>query len=182
MTHKVYWRVSILCGRINCFGDMSPKFSEYMKETTAVARPSKWRVGQKYLLFLFYSVADKSWALDGCGNSGELDREKYVLEQIDAIQSPTDGGVIHGTVSGRTISDLLVGVRVEARGIKGLHTATTNANGEFEIKVPAGKYTLRAIRPGLHSGPPILVMRICKTFESNRVAALRFNSSPVKGR
>jgi hypothetical protein len=107
-----------------------------------------WKVGQNYLLFLFYSVADKSWALDGCGNSGELDRKKSVLEQIDAIRSHTDGGVIHGVVSERRISDPLVGVRVEARGAEGLYQATTNAKGEFEIKVPAGKYTLRAVKAG----------------------------------
>jgi hypothetical protein len=107
----------------------------------------EWKVGQQYLLFLCYSVADKSWAVDGCGNSGKLDDAKSVMEQIDAIQSYSDG-VIHGAVSGQTISDPLDGVRVEARGNKGLYKATTNAKGEFEIKVPAGKYTLHAIKTG----------------------------------
>jgi Carboxypeptidase regulatory-like domain len=108
----------------------------------------EWKVGRKYLLFLFYSVADKSWALDGCGNSGALDRTKSVLEQIDAIQSNTGSGVIHGVVSGPTISEPLAGIHVEARGTKGLYKATTNARGEFNIKVPAGKYTVHAVKTG----------------------------------
>ncbi len=45
-----------------------------------------WKIGRKYLLFLFYSGPDKSWELDGCGNSGPLSRAKAVLEEIDAIQ------------------------------------------------------------------------------------------------
>jgi Carboxypeptidase regulatory-like domain len=108
----------------------------------------EWKEGQKYLLFLFYSAVDKSWALDGCGNSEEFGGAKSVLEQIDAIQSHTDGGVIHGVVSGHTISTPLAGVRVEARGTNGLYRATTNAKGEFEIKVPAGKYSVHASKTG----------------------------------
>jgi len=107
-----------------------------------------WKIGRKYLLFLFYSGADKSWELDGCGNSGPLSRAKAVLEDIDAIQRRHDGGVIHGVVSQQALSVPISEVRVEARGTSGLYTATANAKGEFEIKVPPGRYAVRATKTG----------------------------------
>ncbi|HWN75542.1 MAG TPA: carboxypeptidase-like regulatory domain-containing protein [Candidatus Udaeobacter sp.] len=107
-----------------------------------------WKTGRKYLLFLFYSASEKSWALDGCGNSGPFDSAKSALEQIDAIQNHNDSRVIHGTVSDQTLAAPFLGVRVEARGSQGLYKTTTNSKGEFEIKVPAGRYTVRATKAG----------------------------------
>jgi Carboxypeptidase regulatory-like domain len=108
-----------------------------------------WNIGGKYLLFLFYLRTEKSWGLDGCGNSGPLSGAKSVLEQIEAIQTGHhDSGVIHGAVSEQALSAHIPGVRVEVRGTNGVYRATTNAKGEFEIKVPAGRYTVRAIQTG----------------------------------
>jgi hypothetical protein len=104
----------------------------------------EWKPGQKYLLFLFYYAPEKPWALDGCGNSGPFDKSQSVLEQIDAINTHVKSGTIHGEISGEPSH----GVRIEARGTNGVFTSRTDANGEFEIKVPAGRYTLRAIRTG----------------------------------
>ena len=98
-----------------------------------------WKTGQKYLLFLFYLSPEKSWGLDGCGNSGPLSSATGVLKEIEGIQKGHhDSGVIHGLVSN------VPGARVEAQGARGAYKATTNANGEFEIKVPAGQYKVRA--------------------------------------
>lgn len=108
-----------------------------------------WKAGRKYLLFLFYSVDYKSWALDGCGNSGPLAPAKAVLAQIDAIYEHREGGIIHGVVTQQMLSFPILGVRVEARGTSGRYIATTNAKGEFRIEVPAGRYTVRAIRAGV---------------------------------
>ena len=107
-----------------------------------------WKTGRKYLLFLFYSAAEKSWALDGCGNSGPFDHAKSVLEQIDAIQKQNGDGIIHGVVSDQTYAAPFPDVHVEARGTQGLYKATTNSKGEFEIKVPPGRYTVRAAKTG----------------------------------
>ena len=107
-----------------------------------------WKTGRKYLLFLFYSTAEKLWALDGCGNSGLSDGAKSALEQIDAIQKQNGDGVIHGVVSDQTLAAPFPGVRVVARGIQGLYKATTNSKGEFEIRVPPGRYTVRATKTG----------------------------------
>lgn len=107
-----------------------------------------WVTRRKYILFLFYFAAEKSWALDGCGNSGPFNGAKSVLEQIGAIQTHNGGGVIHGMVSDQTLAAPFSGVAVEARGTKGIYKATTNSKGEFEIKVPAGGYVLRATKAG----------------------------------
>lgn len=108
-----------------------------------------WKTGQKYLLFLFYEGSVKSWELDGCGNSGPLSRAKTVLEQIDAIHTHHDGGVIHGAISTQGLAFSISEVRIEARAKNGLYVAKTNAKGEFEIKVPAGRYALHALKTGL---------------------------------
>ena len=79
-----------------------------------------WIAERKYLLFLFYSVAGRSWAIDGCGNSGPFNRAKSALEQIEEIQTHNDGGVIHGVVIDQTPAAPVLGVRVEARGANGL--------------------------------------------------------------
>jgi hypothetical protein len=107
-----------------------------------------WVAGRKYILFLFYFAAEESWALDGCGNSGAFNRAKSLLQQIDAIQTHNGGGVIHGMVSDQTLAAPFPGVAIEARGTNGIYKATTNSEGEFEIKVPTGRYTLRAAKKG----------------------------------
>jgi hypothetical protein len=107
-----------------------------------------WKTGREYLLFLFYSDSDKAWELDGCGNSGPVSGAKAALQQIAAIRASHDGGVIHGVISQQALSAPVSYVRVEARGANGHYTATTNSKGEFEIKVPAGQYAVRAIKTG----------------------------------
>jgi hypothetical protein len=107
-----------------------------------------WKAGQEYLLFLFYSASDKAWELDGCGNSGPTSGAKAVLRQIAAINTSHGGGVIHGVISQQALSVSVSAVLVEARGANGRYSTTTNSNGAFEIKVPAGRYVVRAVKPG----------------------------------
>jgi hypothetical protein len=107
-----------------------------------------WKTGREYLLFLFYSDSDKAWELDGCGNSGPISGAKAILQQIAAIQASRDGGVIHGVVSQQALSTPVSNVRVEARGANGHYAATTNTKGEFEMRVPVGRYAVRATKAG----------------------------------
>lgn len=108
-----------------------------------------WKVGRKYLLFLNYSQPDKGWELDGCGNSGPLDRAKIALDEIAEIQNRHGDGFIHGMVSWQALSNPIAEVQVEARGKGGTYTAVTNAKGEFVIRVPPGRYVVRAFKAGL---------------------------------
>jgi Carboxypeptidase regulatory-like domain len=107
-----------------------------------------WKIGREYLLFLYTHEADKGWKLDGCGNSGPLDHAKMALEEIARIQKLHGDGFIHGLVSWNALSNPMADVRVEAHGANGTYTATTDANGEFEIKVPPGRYAVRALKSG----------------------------------
>ena len=112
-----------------------------------------WKVGQTYLLFLFYSASEKAWELDGCGNSGPVNRARAVLEEIATIQKRHGGdGHIYGVVSQQALSVAIPQVQVEARGTDGVYKATTNAKGEFEIKVPPGVYSVSATKSGLIFG------------------------------
>jgi hypothetical protein len=107
-----------------------------------------WTPGGKYLLFLFYAPSEKSWALDGCGNSGPLNGARAALSAIEEIKATRGGGVIHGAVSRDAVSTPISGLHVEARGTKGNYSAITNENGEFQMKVPAGRYSIRVVGRG----------------------------------
>lgn len=112
-----------------------------------------WKIGQTYLLFLSHSASEKAWELDGCGNSGPVNRARAVLEEIATIQKRHGGdGHIYGVVSQQALSVPIPQVQVEARGTDGVYTATTSAKGEFEIKVPPGVYAVRATKSGFRFG------------------------------
>jgi hypothetical protein len=128
-------------------GHIDPAFVVYEGNDSGRAT-FDWKVGRGYLLFLFYSDSDKAWELDGCGNSGAVSGAKVILQQIAAIKASHEGGVIHGVISQQALSAPVSDVRVEARGANGHYTATTNSKGEFEIKVPAGRYAVRATKAG----------------------------------
>jgi hypothetical protein len=110
--------------------------------------PFDWIAGKEYLLFLFYAPSEKSWALDGCGNSGPLSEAKMALSEIASIEAAHGGGVIHGAVSEQALSIPIAGVHVEAKGTGGRYTATTNDKGEFQLDVPAGRYVVLATKDG----------------------------------
>ncbi|HUJ39572.1 MAG TPA: carboxypeptidase-like regulatory domain-containing protein [Candidatus Acidoferrales bacterium] len=109
----------------------------------------RWKVGRQYLLFLFYAKNVQAWALDGCGNSGPMTRAQPALDQIQAIQTSSDGGVIRGIVTQSNLGTPVSGVHLEARGTGGIFTGVSDHVGNFEIKVPAGRYTLHARKKGL---------------------------------
>jgi hypothetical protein len=110
-----------------------------------------WVSGREYLLFLFYSATEKSWKLDGCGNSGSLSGADMALSEIAAIKTARGGGIIQGVVRGseQAPETTIAGVHVEAQGKSGRFPATTNQAGEFQIKVPAGRYVVRASKDGI---------------------------------
>jgi hypothetical protein len=110
-----------------------------------------WVPERQYLLFLLGSDKD-GWRLDGCGNSGPLNRAKTALSKIDSIKTARDGGTIQGVVSSQALSDFVSGVHVEAQGATGRYEATTNEKGEFQIRVPTGRYSVRAIETGRSFG------------------------------
>ena len=105
-----------------------------------------WVDGREYLLFLFYAPSEKSWALDGCGNSGPLSESKMALSEIASIKAAHGGGVIHSAVSEQALSTPIAGVHVKAQGTGGRYTATTNEKGEFQLNVPAGRYVVLATK------------------------------------
>jgi hypothetical protein len=107
-----------------------------------------WIAGNEYLLFLFFVPQENSWELDGCGNSGPLDAAKAALSEIETIKAAHDGGAIYGTVSQQALYVPVPGVHVEAQGEKGKYAAVTNEKGEFQMKVPAGRYNVRIADSG----------------------------------
>jgi len=111
--------------------------------------PFDWVRGKKYLLFLFYAPQDKSWELDGCGNSGPLSGAQLALAEIASIKTAHGSGSIQGIVSEQALSVPIPGVRIEATGKAGHFEATTDEKGEFRIDVPVGDYVVNATKAGL---------------------------------
>lgn len=106
-----------------------------------------WVPKSEYLLFLFYVPEEKSWVLEGCGNSDLFSKSRPALQEITAIKAAHSNsqGLIQGMVSGDSLSSPVSGVRIEARGATGNYTATTKDNGEFRFNVPPGRYVVRVI-------------------------------------
>jgi len=108
-----------------------------------------WTRGKKYLLFLFYVPSKNAWAVDSCGNSGPLNKAQAALSEIEAIKAAHDGGVISGVVSQQALSTPIPGVHVEALGGSDKYAAITNEKGGFQIKVPAGRYSVHVAESGV---------------------------------
>jgi hypothetical protein len=112
----------------------------------------EWMPGTQYLLFLVRRSDANGWTLDGCGNSGPVAKKGAALSEIDAIKAAHDGGVIHGVVRVRTSLDFLPRIHVVAQGPRERYAATTDESGQFQIKVPAGRYSVRVVEDGRYFG------------------------------
>jgi hypothetical protein len=104
-----------------------------------------WKAGQTYLLFLTYDKDGKAWELDGCGNSGPLSKAAKTLREIEKIKAAGSdaGGEISGEVDPRTA--------IFAKGEAGVFRGRADADGNFRIHVPAGVYSVRAVKKGFRS-------------------------------
>lgn len=104
-----------------------------------------WKMGAKYLLFLIHPDEHESLlAVDSCGNSGPLNKAAVALSEIETIKSSKGEGTILGVVSHQALSFPISGVHVEADGTGGKFVAISNGNGQFEMKVPPGSYSVKA--------------------------------------
>jgi len=104
-----------------------------------------WKVGERYLLFLFASIEKLNEAvleLDGCGNSGPVARAKTALRQIDRLGDQKGSALIAGRVSDQYLDAPLQGIEVVARSGGKTYRASTDRKGDFRIPVPAGDYIL----------------------------------------
>ena len=143
---KMDWFVYTLQTKTVLRGTTPASFPIY-EENSSGRATFGWKVGTTYLLFLWYSKEGGAWELDGCGNSAPLKQAAATLKQIQHIRT-VHGGSIRGVTSTPALSEPLPGVMVVARGSNGKFTTTTNPAGEFMIHLPAGQYTVRAIRLG----------------------------------
>ena|SRR5271166_418904 len=115
-----------------------------------------WKVGTKYVLFLFSSPNDKAWSLEGCGNSSPAAKADSVFLDLDRIRRSMRGGSISGMVSAQTLSNPLPHVHLLARGPTGIFEAITDQSGRFSIDVPPGEYTLEPLRSPVPLEPYVL--------------------------
>ena len=111
-----------------------------------------WKVGTRYLLFLFKSHEkpnEQVLSFDGCGNSGPVARAASALRGIDQMKYLNGNALIAGTVSSHDLSTPLPDVELEARGSGKIYRASTDRKGRFRVEVPPGDYTLEPKGPDL---------------------------------
>lgn len=124
-------------------GKIDARFRIY-EENSSGRAGFDWKVGEFYILFLSYNETDRGWELDGCGNSGTLAQLGKVLGEIEKIKRATDGGAIVGEVW------FDPGVTVIVQGTGGTFRTKSDQEGQFRVGVPAGVYSVRAVKRGAH--------------------------------
>jgi hypothetical protein len=107
-----------------------------------------WETGGSYVLFLRQRSQNGSWMIDSCGNSGPSNSKQSALDQIDMLDHNSNRARIQGAVGGVSFAFPLAGVQVEASGPGGVSTTETDAIGKFDMRVPPGKYQVRALSQG----------------------------------
>jgi hypothetical protein len=104
-----------------------------------------WKVGRKYVLFLFDSIEkadEKVLELDGCGNSGPVAQANSVLREIEQMNDQRGTAHITGMVSAFSLDGAMPNIEMVARGDGASYKGRTNRQGRFTIEVPAGDYAV----------------------------------------
>jgi len=122
------------------------------EENSSGRAPFEWKLGTKYILFLFDS-SEKSekglLELDGCGNSRPiLSNGSFVLKQIASVKN-RQTAQISGMVGGIGGVGPWPNVQVLADGDEKTYKGVTDEDGGFSIEVPPGHYTVRPVDPRL---------------------------------
>jgi hypothetical protein len=153
-------------------GRVDPEFPIY-EENSSGRASFDWEKGETYLLFLTYRKQDHGWELDGCGNSGPISKSAAALKEIDKITAAANG--VGGTILGEVW--LEPGVTVIAKGAVGSFRATSDERGQFRIHVPAGVYSVQAMKRGARFAANDLSYELPRNvhIENGGCAQLRFD-------
>ncbi len=117
-----------------------------------------WKLRGDYVLFLWYSKHDRAWLIDGCGNSGPLERSAAVVAAIRKPQNQRGTALVEGLASKTSTSVApIVNVVVTAQGNGRTFTAITNKQGRFRLRLPPGTYRLVAKSRSFTFGKPELL-------------------------
>jgi hypothetical protein len=108
-------------------------------------------VGKSYLLFINKNPQSRA-APDACGNSSEISKANDAVAAIDKIvKAAASGG--GGDIGGRVMLPIAGSQAISDSGAPGIsltiqnyvgrdQTVTTDDNGRFDARVPAGHYTV----------------------------------------
>ena len=110
----------------------------------------EWKVGAKYILFLFdsHERPDQNlFAFDGCGNSGPASHASSVFREIGQVKCERRTALITGAVSVFNLSGPVPDIEVVARGGGATYSGTTDRKGRFAIKVAPGDYIVEPVHP-----------------------------------
>lgn len=107
-------------------------------------------VGKKYILFAQREGGRLAIAYDSL--SGELKDSKQVLAELDKIMARKagEGGDVYGRITVESFGAHdggVGGIHVSIEGAAGHAHAVTNANGWFQVHLPAGTYSAVASDP-----------------------------------
>ncbi len=125
------------------FRGPSGPFIEVYTENSSARFPLE--KGHRYLLFA--QRYEGVLTLTCCGNSGFLENSTSAIKQIEQILNTKSGGEVAGRI-GRDDSSEFAGVRIIVEGERGSFEGVTDSRSWFHIKVPEGRYRVRAKGPG----------------------------------
>ena len=136
-------------------GRMDPAFQVW-EENSSGRATFDWIRGVDYLLFLSYSKLNGAWVIDGCGNSGPVIRSASVLSAIKAVKANAGDAAVEGLVSTDSWTTGVPDVTVRAIGNGTTIAVKTDQAGRFQMRLPAGRYKLAAVRTGWSFEPGLL--------------------------
>jgi hypothetical protein len=107
------------------------------------------QVGKSYLLFAT-GQPSRLFSISNDGLSGELATSTQVVtdvENVVAAMSGNSGGMVYGRIVyyGGGKQQPLSGIRINILGGKQVYQAVSDRAGWFQVSVPKGKYTARAV-------------------------------------
>ena len=136
----------------NLRGKISPVFR--IKEPNDSGRaPFNWRADKSYLLFLNNRWYPGFWAVDGCGNSGPINKSASALAEVEKTLRSHQNPLLSGQVTRDSWTTGIADALVTVSGKNRVFHLKTSSNGRFSMRVPPGTYTLTAEKSGL-SVPP----------------------------
>ncbi len=99
-----------------------------------------------YLLFAY--AFPGGLEIDSCGNSVELTLAGDTLHELQRVLSEIKSGVSDGYLNGRVVESAdteagVGGISLAVQDGVTTHTAVTDKDGWFRLRVPAGKYTVK---------------------------------------
>lgn len=127
-------------------GNIPASFTTW-EENSSSRASFDWVPGRSYLLFPNYSPSDHAWIVDGCGNSGPVNKSRASIATIRSFK-PEGPALLSGIVTTSSWTTGVPGVTITASGQARTFRAISDRDGRFAFKLPPGIWSFHAAASG----------------------------------